>query len=188
MNLGLNYIGNNVPDQSIQFFNEADEKDSSGLSKLFLGYISCEMEDWKTAREYFQAGLRQNPSFNIQLELSRLNQTIANAEKIPSRSPTLAATLSLILPGSGQLYSNHTFDALQAFSFVAMLSYVSYITYKYDEKFSSNRMLTGVSLSITALFYIANIYGAYQTAKYFNIRQKDIFLQDMRERIMNFDF
>jgi hypothetical protein len=85
-----------------------------------------------------------------------------------SRSPVLATALSMVLPGSGQAYSGHWFDAGQAFAMVGFFGFSTYAAWRYDTRVSHNYVLTGISAAITALFYASNVYGAYKTAEYYN--------------------
>lgn len=88
-----------------------------------------------------------------------------------SRSPTLATTLSLMLPGTGQAYSGHWFDAGQAFALTGFFGFSTYAAWQYDSRVSHNYLLTGLSAVITAFFYFSNAYGAYKTAEYYNQNQ-----------------
>jgi hypothetical protein len=88
-----------------------------------------------------------------------------------SKSPVLAAALSLVLPGSGQVYAGHWFDGAQAAAFVGFFGAAAYGTYLYDSKVSGNYVLTGITVGVAAFFHAANIYGAAKTADYFNQNQ-----------------
>lgn len=84
------------------------------------------------------------------------------------KSPPLAAAASLVLPGSGQMYSGHWFDGFQALTMVSFFGVSAYGTYLYDREFSSNYGLTITSAAIGAFFYVANSYGAWKTAEFYN--------------------
>jgi hypothetical protein len=90
-----------------------------------------------------------------------------------SRSPILAAAFSAVLPGSGQAYTGHWFDAAQAFTLVGFFGWSTYASWEYDSHASHGYLLTGISAAITALFYVSNIYGAHQTADFYNQNKKN---------------
>jgi TM2 domain-containing membrane protein YozV len=107
---------------------------------------------------------------------------------VPHRSPLFAATLSAVLPGAGQAYYGHWFDAAQALGFVAAFGFVSYFAYRYDGARGGPYVFTAVSLSLTALLHLANILGAERTARYFNQHQRDLFVAPIRARALEAEF
>src|SRR5579862_97899 len=158
--LGLDYLGMHLPDQAIPFFTEASKSDTCAVGRFYLGVAKAEEQDWVGARAVFDSTSRICPGSTISTLSSQFSIQLAGASQISSKSPALAAVFSTIIPGMGQLYCGHYFDALQAFSFVSSFTLASYLAYRYDHKFSPDYILTGVSVSITALFHIANILGA----------------------------
>jgi len=95
------------------------------------------------------------------------------ALQVDTRNTFLAAGLSSIIPGSGQLYAGHWYDGAQALAFCAFFGLSTYGTYLYDSKYSSSFLLTALVGSVSAIFYASNIYGAYKTAEYFNQNQEN---------------
>lgn len=188
LNLGLAYLGLQAPAQALPFLQEARSKDSTGLSLFYLGLVNCEFARWETAKAYYDTASRVEPRWAINQLSSEFSKKLARSREIPNRSPLLAGVLSAVFPGAGQAYSGHLFDAAQSFAYVASFAFVSYIAYKNDRQNGGNHVLTGISVSITALFHLANIVGAERTAAYFNQRQKDLFMQDIHEKSLSFDF
>ena len=43
-------------------------------------------------------------------------------------------------------------------------------------------------VSITGIFHIANIIGAYRTAEYKNNKEKLIFMENIREKVFSIDY
>jgi len=48
---------------------------------------------------------------------------------------------------------------------------MSYIANRYDVEHGKARARTYVSLSMTSMFYLANLFGAGRTAQYYNQKQ-----------------
>ena len=188
LNLGLNYLGMKVSGQAIPYFQEANKKDSSGLAELYLGLVHADGADWDKAQQSFDKITHSHAQSDISAIANEYSSKITNRELLPHRNPVAATILSTILPGAGQLYSNHYVDAIQAFGYVAAFGLATYIAYQNDKHYNSNYVLTGISLSITGLFHLANIVGASNTASYFNHHQMDMYFQDVRQKTLNIDF
>jgi hypothetical protein len=172
----------NVPPQAITYFQDAS-KDGKNDSSLFcLALVAVEMSEWKTASHYYDQLANKSLSSEIRNLSAEFSQTLSRSGEIPHKSPLVAGLLSTFIPGGGQVYSGHYVDALQAFAFVASFSFASYLAYQHDKSSSSNYLLTAVSVSITGLFHLGNIIGAERTATYYNQRQRDIFLQEIRQK------
>lgn len=88
------------------------------------------------------------------------------------KSPLIASGLSLLFPGAGQVYAGHWYDGAQAMTLVGFFGFSTYGLYLYDSKVSGNYALTAISGGITLFFELANIYGAYKTAEFFNQNQE----------------
>jgi len=87
-----------------------------------------------------------------------------------ARSPALAATFSALVPGSGQLYSGHTYDAAQAFGLTTVLGYGAYASWRHelDAGAPTQYVLPVVATLVAGAFYAANVRGAHASAKRFN--------------------
>lgn len=188
INLGLNYIGLKVSSQALPYFEKTFITDTTGYAYFFAAYAECGKSNWEKANRYYEkAGslLSNQEMKTLSLEFS---SKVLNGDKIPQKSVFLTTAMSSIIPGMGQYYCGHYFDAAQAFVFVSSFAFVSYAMYRYDRNYNSNYVLTGISLSITTLFHLANIFGAERTANYYNQRQKEIFLQDIHNKTFTIDY
>jgi len=83
------------------------------------------------------------------------------------KSALLAASLSIILPGSGRAYAGRPWDGLMGFLTVTLMGTVTQSSYQND-----HNILGGIYLSATTIFYFGEIYGAWRTAKYFQPPKK----------------
>ena len=80
-------------------------------------------------------------------------------EPKPGKNPLLATSLSII-PGMGRAYAGHPVDGLFSFILVAGFGLNTYNHYQ-----AENPIMTGINASIMTLFWLADFYGAYRTAK-----------------------
>lgn len=85
-------------------------------------------------------------------------------EATQKKSPTLAASLSAILPGSGQIYAGRKKDGLMSF-LVNGLFIAGTVAAVNNENYALAAIVGGVGLP----FYIGNIYGGANAAKKWNL-------------------
>ncbi|MFN3529605.1 MAG: hypothetical protein ACK417_06755 [Bacteroidia bacterium] len=81
------------------------------------------------------------------------------------KSPVLAAGFSTLLPGSGKVYAGAWKDGLIAFLFVGANAYSSYRGFSNQGIRSPYGWIFG---SLTAGFYLGNIYGSHRQARKHN--------------------
>jgi len=84
--------------------------------------------------------------------------------------PGLAVGLSAVVPGLGRIYAKDTKDGLISALFVGSFGYQTY------RRFSQRGFgdVGGWIYGGFALgFYVSNLYGSYQSAKYYNNKQND---------------
>jgi hypothetical protein len=151
---------------------------------LLRGVVDLEAEQYATAAAGFasvEVDPRAGPA--VRMAATDLRLRALRADDMPSRSPLLAGVLSAVFPGSGQAYSGHWVDAAQALFFVGAFAFTSGVAYAYETQGDRPYVLTAVSLSLTGIFHIANIWGAARTAQLYNQRQRDLFLESVHERL-----
>jgi outer membrane protein assembly factor BamD (BamD/ComL family) len=88
-------------------------------------------------------------------------------EKLPRKSPILAAVMSALLPGSGYLYAEHYGDGLTAFLINALFIAGS-ITAVHQENYAVAGLAGGLGLP----FYVGNIYGSANAAQKWNLNAR----------------
>jgi len=186
--IGLSYYGLKVFSMAEDYFKKAENSDSTGFSLFYLALIDAEKSKYKDASfKYFN--LYQNYPKSKLAELSKqLSSDVLKGYKVKTKNSYLAALLSTIIPGSGQIYCNHYYDGIQAFLYVSAFAFASYACYKYDNKFNNNYTNTYVAISITSLFHIGNIIGAQRTASYYNLKHRQKFLNQIREKVFSIDY
>lgn len=176
--MALNYLNLSLPNQALYFSAEA--KKIGGRSVDFTNaLIRANLYQWDDAAAGF-AAVRAGGEDDVVGRLAKRNvELVEGAKELGTKSPLAATLMSAVIPGSGQLYAGHSMDALQSFVFVASFAYVSSLAHRYDKQHGGPYYNTGVSLSLTSLFYAANLIGAERTATYYNQRQR----QDLVKRI-----
>ncbi|MBN1957273.1 MAG: tetratricopeptide repeat protein [Desulfuromonadales bacterium] len=155
-------------DRYAQLKQEQHESDTaevsyrSGLSELQLNHPAA-------ARLQFE---ELEPELAHQLSLS-----IDQYENLPQKSPRLAGTLSAILPGAGQLYSERPKQAGIAFALNAAFIYAAVEAYEND-----NYAVSGILSLFELGWYGGNIYSAINNAHKYNRRQRQTFLDNFQQR------
>lgn len=181
--LGLNYYRMRVFPLAEDHFRQAQSADSSGFALLYLGLLRAERGQWAQAGGSFREAAAQFPAGPAGALAGELSEDVLLGEKLPRKSPWLATMMSALLPGSGQIYNRHYYDGVQAFLFVGAFSFASYAAYRYDRDLNTNYLSTYAAISLTGIFHLANIIGANRTARFYNYRQKEKFLEQVREKV-----
>ncbi|UCB51888.1 MAG: hypothetical protein JSV10_07830 [Candidatus Zixiibacteriota bacterium] len=188
MYLGLNYYGLRVYPMARTHFQKAAADDTSGFASYYLALLELEKGDWKGASKSYQQVSLQFGQTQIGLLSGQLSEEVLRGEAIRSKNPYLAAGLSTILPGSGQFYCHHYYDAIQAFLYVSAFTFASYAAYTYDKDHGRNYLRTGIAVSIAGLFHVGNIIGAQRTASYYNLKQRQTFLDQVRKKVFSIEY
>jgi hypothetical protein len=163
-------MGLGLPESSLR--NIAQKADRSGtLAALYLALAYIRMGQDEGASELV-ASLEQIQAEDPLVRTAR--NLITNLAASPEHSAFLAGTASAILPGSGQFFTGHYFDGIQAIGFLGFFGYATYASYMYESDRNNGYVMTGITGTITAAFYVSNILGAAKTAEFAtqNGRQK----------------
>ena len=83
---------------------------------------------------------------------------------LSNKSPIFAASLSTILPGTGRVYAGRFLDGLMGLWMVLLPGTAAYGSLQQGQSMKGN-FFTGITL----IFWLGEIYGAYRTAKYYQI-------------------
>jgi hypothetical protein len=112
---------------------------------------------------------------NISLPKSYI-QIIDDYENIRFKNAFVAGSLSLLVPGLGQVYTGHWKDGIFALLFTASSAYQSYRGFDKNGIKSPYGWIYG---TLATGFYIGNIYGAVKSANKHNKLKK----QEIQDRI-----
>ncbi len=86
-----------------------------------------------------------------------------------TKSPYLAAVLSAVAPGSGRLYAGRPWDGLMGFMNFSLFASFAYSGDKHNRLVERNFFL-----SLAAVIYLGEIYGAWRAAKYYQARKTPV--------------
>lgn len=112
--------------------------------------------DWKNSKALYNSDRANFPSYN---------NLMSEVSKIRYKSPVFGTILSGIVPGLGRVYARDPLDGLFSFIFIAGNSIQSYRRFRADGINSVGGWVFG---SIALGFYVSNLYGTYQSVKFYN--------------------
>ena len=113
-----------------------------------------------------------SPAHKTAEEFSR---ALLRYQEVPQKSPALAAGLSAVLPGAGQLYIQRPGDALISFLVNGVLIGAAVVAYHNDEPVAGSFILV-----FETGWYFGNIYNAASGAHKFNQRQRENFFDQLQ--------
>lgn len=113
-----------------------------------------------------------SPAHQAAAEFSR---TLPSYGDLPQKSPKLAAGLSTVLPGAGQMYIDRPGDALISFLVNGILITAAAVAYHNDEPVAGSFILL-----FESGWYFGNIYNAASGAHKYNQRQRETFFDQLQ--------
>lgn len=121
--------------------------------------------------KYTEAGIFANKSAEANLPLpTSLVSITRKAEQVKYKSPFISAGLSAILPGTGKFYTKNWSDGIISMIFVASNAWQAYRGF--HEK-GTKSVYGWTFASLSASFYIGNIFGSAKAARRYNIVKKN---------------
>ncbi|MDX2495313.1 MAG: tetratricopeptide repeat protein, partial [Desulfuromusa sp.] len=128
--------------------------------------------------------LQQNKPEDARSSFSKLSEPLSQQltlsldeyQQLQQKSPQLAGTLSAILPGAGQLYTERPRQAGMAFALNAAFIYGAVEAWN-----NENYAVAGILSLFEIGWYGGNIYNAMNNAHKFNLRQKNQFLEQFQQ-------
>ncbi|MCB1306879.1 MAG: hypothetical protein KDK30_01805 [Leptospiraceae bacterium] len=162
-----------------------EQKDQA---RLLGGALYLERADYEGAREYFTLLQRESESPEIQKKSGQVLTELEAFEELDRKSAILAGVFSAVLPGSGQIYSEHYADGTVAFFFNTMFLGSAAIMYDLERRADSGHAASAVFGIFGLMFYLSNIGGAYKSAERYNHYQERKFHQEIRDIFFNLDY
>ena len=186
--IGLSYYGLKVFPMAEDFFRKAASSDTSGFSLFYLALLDVEKSKYEDASTKYHEIFQNFPDSEVSQLSQQLSSDVLKGYDVKRKNSYLAALMSAVLPGSGQIYCNHYYDGIQSFLYVGVFAFATYAAYQYDKHCTGHYVHTAIAVSITGLFHIGNIIGAQRTASYYNLKQKENFLNHIRESVFSIDY
>lgn len=134
--------------------------------------------DWNNAKGIFPMKVVMNP----EPEDSQYSVLLSRAMNLPHRSPALAASMSVVIPGAGKIYAGEWKDGLIAFFFTTFSAYQAVSAFQVK---GPSSILGWIYTGVAAGFYTGGIYGSYKSAHRFNTRQEEAVLEDAKAIIFS---
>lgn len=113
-------------------------------------------------RELRRELLRQDGMISGADGIERLRSEMERYRTLPFKSVPLAVALSVLLPGAGQMYAGRYGYGIM--SFIGVLATAAGAWYFY----SRDRNISFTFMFFSGVFYLGNIYGAYNASRSFN--------------------
>lgn len=160
------------------FLTAHEASDLAPRVHFTIGMLHADKGEWTAAHRRWNTLSLTYPDSPFAPLSDRLTQRIAQLDTLPRRSPSVAATLSALLPGSGQVYSGTPRDGF--YTFLGTLALAGASVY-YAEQ---DRFEVAVPVGTLGIFLYGNgIYQSIQTARQFNVQQAARFRTQLQQEI-----
>ena len=120
--------------------------------------------------------IKKLPQDNV--KTSEMKSILLSAQNTKLKNKTLAVGLSAIIPGMGKVYSKNYTDGLIVFTIVSVNAWQAYRGFRKEGKTSVYGWIFG---SVSAGFYLGNLYGAAKSVKKYNRRK----IEEIHEEVLN---
>ncbi len=102
-------------------------------------------------------------SVYVEHDKTRMSEFYNWKSKPPFKSPTTAAIMSALIPGSGKIYADEIGDGITAFLLTGLFTYLAV------DKFQNNQNSSAwLYTSIATFFYAGNVYGSATAVQNYN--------------------
>ncbi len=159
-----------------------------GRAQLLLGLIFLDRADHTAARSHYSFLMKDSEAEEVRQVSARVLSALDEYERTPQKSPWLAGGLSALLPGAGQIYSEHYVDGVTAFFFNGMFLGSAAIMYDLENRANRPHVASAAFGVVGVFFYLANVFGAAQSAHRYNTYQTRLFHQEVRDTFFNVDY
>ncbi|MBN2789197.1 MAG: hypothetical protein JXR69_03330 [Candidatus Delongbacteria bacterium] len=154
-------------DQTTEIFDQVQGFENN---KLFLNAYTCLNNN--QINKSTSSLEKINNDFKYFNEAKEIKKMLISEPEYSYKYKTVSFLLSSIIPGSGQLYSGFTFDALSSFSYVATSGSAVYATWRYEfskKESDRNYVLPAITSIGFTIFYITNLYNSVNVAEKANL-------------------
>jgi TM2 domain-containing membrane protein YozV len=141
-------------------------------ARIRMGWCYLRLGNWERAAEEF----RDLPASSaLGEQAGQLAEEASGFPAIPRKSPSLAAGLSTVLPGAGQLYVDRPTDAL-----ISLLLNGLFIWGAVEAIDHGNTVAGGIVAALESGWYVGNIYNAASSAHKYNRKKEQDFIDSLQ--------
>lgn len=149
------------------------------LKTLMHMQWALQQADWKTAQQMYSNGTRKDqPLFEP------FTQVIEQSKHVKHRSGFVAGAMSAIVPGSGKVYTGNWKDGAISLIMLSATSFQAIRGYNRNGFDSAKFWIFG---TLSAGFYLGNIYGSAKSAQKFNRTKNDALIKKSRQIYLSLD-
>jgi TM2 domain-containing membrane protein YozV len=151
-----------------------NQLDSFSINR-YKFYNKALSDHWDDARNIFA-----HNSLAINSNTDAWRQLLKKQAALTYKSPALAMSLSIIIPGAGKIYAGDWKDGTVALLLVGSMAYESYVGFHTR----GTKSVLGYAFGGLALgYYGGNIYGSYKSAVRYN-RRKNLEIHNDAEKLV----
>ncbi|MFA9391422.1 MAG: hypothetical protein ACERKD_16555 [Prolixibacteraceae bacterium] len=157
----LEYIRLNMAQNNYNLVNNAIQQGLvfPGMQEHQLGATLLQ-KNWQKAFT-----LSQSAPPNTSYQMSSLIKVAHKSYAIKYKKPWIATLLSVVVPGSGKMYSGYWGDGAISFLFTASSSFFAYRAF---QKYGTSNVYPWLIGGLAVSYYTANIYGGNRAAVHYN--------------------
>ncbi|MBN2159832.1 MAG: hypothetical protein JW807_10585 [Spirochaetes bacterium] len=141
------------------------------LARKAEAYIACGM--YRELLEEIREAEGYLPGHDT---LAMLREEVERYRRATRVSAPLAVALSVFIPGAGQMYAGKYLSGVLSFVGVAATAAGAFLLYRQGSK-----DLSFTCIFFSSVFYLGNIYGAYNSARHAN-EEREITFRDSMKR------
>jgi hypothetical protein len=120
--------------------------------------------------EKWESAVQKDLNFSESLKSDFYSPVINKIANIRYKKPYVSFLLSAVIPGSGKMYSGFWYDGIISLSIVGITAWQAYRGFTL---YGTDRPYSWIFATLSASFYISNLYGSIKAAnmKNYNLKQ-----------------
>ena len=186
LRLGQSYVSEGLPERGeIVLRNllirtrDHGMEGSSAEAQYWLGVSVLQQGQWVEAAGWFRSVRQSYPADVLSSGAGQLELAARQGYRLPRRSPGLARTMSLFLPGSGQAYAGRPWNGLLSLLLNATAGYLTVDAFRDDRHLDGSLLLT----LVWSRFYLGGLHNAGRYAEQSNRQRIEKHLRPYRALI-----
>jgi len=171
LRLGQSYLSEGSPDQGetvlrdlLRNSHDHGAEPVTAAAHYWLGVSTLRQGQWVEASGWFRNVSRRFPEAKTAAGARQLETAARRGYGLPRRSPALATTLSMVLPGSGQIYAGRFWNGLLSMALNAAAGYLTIDAFREDRRLDGTLLVT----LVWSRFYFGGLQNAGRYAREFN--------------------